>query len=305
MTYRVAATVLMVVLGLAGTTSAQGRGNGGSKGVPPGLQRSSTRSGAGPAAVPVGVQASPSFPQFGTWLDDATTTAKGVGFASIAATYWRGTGASQTDAPILAVTYGALNRTQLSATVPFYRGRYEGSSGSGLDNVYISSKIAVVDPDRGAARFGLAVGGVAEILNAAFADASRVHWAVPVSVEFRMAPVRLYGSTGYFSRGAVFGAVALEWTAPTGTSVTTSVAHSQSVHGVTVATTGGVPRATSRDVSAFVSHPVSSIASVYVSGSRTFSDTWIDGALAASAGLSFQFANPPSGTGAGLPPSPP
>ena len=144
MTYRVAAAVLVVVLAFAGTTSAQGRSNGGGKGVPPGLQRSSTRSGAGTAAAPVGVQPSPSFPQFGTWLDDASTAAKGVGFASIGATYWRGTGANQTDAPILAVTYGAIKRAQLSATVPFYRASYEGFSGRGLDNVYISSKIAVV-----------------------------------------------------------------------------------------------------------------------------------------------------------------
>jgi hypothetical protein len=297
MTFRVAAALLVAVLAVASTAAAQGRGNAGRKGVPPGLQRSSTRTGAETAAAPVGLQPSPSFPQFGTWLDDASTAAKGMGFASIGATYWRGTGANQIDAPILGVTYGVASRTQLSATVPFYRARYEGFSGSGLDNVYISGKISVVDPNAGAGRFGVAVGGVAEILSAGFADASRVHFAVPLSVELRGGPVRLYGSTGYFSRGAVFGAAALEWTAPTGTSFTGSLAHSQSVHGVTVATTASVPRASSRDVSVFVSHPVSSIASVYVGGSRTFSDTWIGGASAVSGGISFRFANPPTSSG--------
>jgi hypothetical protein len=50
-----------------------------------------------------------------------------------------------------------------------------------------------------------------------------------------------------------------------------------------------------RDFSVFVSHPVSSIASVYVGGSRTFSDTWIDGASSISGGVSFQFARPRTG----------
>jgi hypothetical protein len=84
----------------------------------------------------VTLQPSPSFPQFGTWLDDATTTTRGGGYMSIGAGYWRGgSGATQIDAPILSATYGIANRAQLSATVPFYRARYEGFSGSGLDNV--------------------------------------------------------------------------------------------------------------------------------------------------------------------------
>lgn len=284
----------MTVLAVAGTAVAQGNGNG--RGRPPqaGGQGSPARSGGQAAAAPVALQPSPSFPQFGTWLDDATTAARGAGYASIGATYWRGSGANQIDAPILGVTYGIANRAQLSATVPFYRASYEGFSGSGLDNIYISGKIAVVNPDAGAAgAFGLAVGAVAEILSAGFADASRAHWAVPLSVELRGATVRVYGSTGYFSRGAFFAAGALEWTAPTGTSFTASLAHSASVHGVTVATTARVPRASLRDASVFVSHPVSSVASLYAAGSRTFSGTWIDGASSVSGGLSFRFASPP------------
>ena len=64
--------------------------------------------------------------------------------------------ASQIDAPVLGATYGISNRAQLSATVPFYRFSYDGSSQSGLDNVYVSTKIGIVDPRDG--RFGLAVG---------------------------------------------------------------------------------------------------------------------------------------------------
>ena len=290
MTLRLTAAVLLVLL-VSGTAAAQGRGRGLGRGpradVPGNAARGSQTSTA-PALQP-----SPSFPQFGTWLDDATTAAPGAGYGSIGVSYWRGSGADQIDAPILGVTYGIANRTHLSATVPFYRATYEGFSGSGLDNVYLSAKFAAVNPDAGEGRFGLAVGAVAEILSAGFADASRVHWAVPVSVEFRGAAVRLYGSTGYFSRGAVFAAGAFEWTMPTGTSLTTSLAHSASVDGVTVATNARVPRASLRDLSVSVSQPVSAVASVYVGVSRTFSETWIDGASAVSGGLSFRFASPP------------
>ena len=236
------------------------------------------------------LQPSTSFVQFGTWLDDATTAASGAGYASIAASYWRGSNATQIDAPILGVTYGISNRAQLSATIPFYRVSYDGLSGSGLDNVYVSGKFAVVSPDAGPGRVGVALGGLVEILSAGFAEASRAHWAVPLSVELRAHPLRVYGSTGYFSRGAFFVVGAVEWTVPTGTSLTASFGHSASVSGVTVATTARVPGATLRDASVFVSHPVSSRASVYVAGSRTFSTTSIGGASSAGGGLYFRFA---------------
>ena len=291
-TFRTGAALLATVLAIAGTAAAQGRGNG------RGNTQSPARSSGQPAATSVALQPSPSFAQFGTWLDDATTAQRGAAYGSIAATYWRGTGANQIDAPILGVTYGLTNRAQLSATVPFYRANYEGFSGSGLDNVYISGKISVVDPDQGSAHFGVAVGAVVEILSAGIADVSRAHWAVPLAVELRAAAVRLYGSTGYFSRGAFFAAGALEWTAPTGTSLTASLAHSRSVQGVTVATATDLPHSSLRDVGVFVSHPLSSTVSAYVAGSRSFSRTWIDGASSVSAGVSFRFARPRDGEAA-------
>jgi hypothetical protein len=38
----------------------------------------------------------------------------------------------------------------------------------------------------------------------------RFGWALPVNVEVRPGRMRVYGSAGYFSRGAVFGAGAIE-----------------------------------------------------------------------------------------------
>lgn len=281
----VVAAVLVAALAMSSAAVAQGKGGGRRPQAPPGPP---ARSGSQTSTAAVTLPQSPSFPQFGSWLDDATTASEGAGYASIAAAYWSGANANQIDAPVLGVTYGITDRVQLSATIPFYRVSYEGFSGSGLDNVYISGKFAVVSPDSGAGRFGAALGVVAEILSAGFTEASRSHWAVPLSVELRAHPVRLYGSTGYFSRGAYFAAGAVEWTAPTGTSLTAAVTHSASIRGVTVATIATVPGATLRDASVFVSHPVSGNASVYGAGSRSFSSTRINGA-SVSGGLSFRF----------------
>ena len=205
-------------------------------------------------------------------------------------------GRHQTDAPILGVTYGITNRAQLSATVPFYRASYEGFSGSGLDNVYVSAKISVVDPHAGMG----ASASPWEPWPRYSAPASRTHRArtgLCLSAWSSVVP-----QSAYTDRPATFRAVRSSRPAPsngplpTGTSVTASLAHSASVHGVTVATTASVPRASLRDACVFVSHPVSAVASVYVGGSRTFSDTWIDGASSVSGGVSFRFASPGSGT---------
>jgi hypothetical protein len=286
MTLRVAAALLVAALAMVGTAAAQERGRGPGKTV-----GAPTQSG-GASAVPTALQPSASFSQLGTWLDDATTVGVRAGYVLIGVSYWQAANADQIDAPILGVTYGITQRTQLSATVPFYRATYEGVSGGGLDTIYISGKIAVVDPDAGSGRFGLAVGPGLEIRSAGLDGASRAHWVVPLSVELRSSAFRVYGSTGYFSRGAFFAAGACEWTAPTRTSLTVSLAHSASVHGVTAATVARVPRSSLRDASIFLSHPVSSAASVYVAGSRTFSGMWIDGASSVSGGLSFRFAGP-------------
>jgi hypothetical protein len=283
---RVGVSFVVAVLAMSGVVAAQGRGRGAQKGVAAG---SPTRNIGQPSTVPLTVQASPAFPQFGTWLDDATTVAAGAGYAWIGTTYWRGSNVTQINAPILGATYGISKRAHFSASIPFYRINYDGYSGGGLENVYISGKFALTTPDASAGGLGVAVGGVAEILSAGFGDGSRTHWALPVSVEFRAHAIRLYGSTGYFSRGAFFAAGAFEWMAPIGTSFTASLAHSQSVHGVTMAT-ATVRDAVLREANVFVSQPISSAASVYIAGSRTFPTTLVNSASSLGGGLSFRFA---------------
>jgi hypothetical protein len=235
------------------------------------------------ASAPSGPSEPLRFPQFGSWLDDASTWAAGSGSTGIGIGYWRGSGASQIDVPILNVSYGVTNRAQLGATVPFYRVSYLGTTARGLDDVYINGKFAVVDPSANG-RFGLAVGSVIEILSAGTQDMSRVQWAIPVSMEVRGSGVRGYGSAGYFSRGAVFTAGAVEWTSAGGTSLTGALAHSISV--AEGALVSGAENLT--DVTFFVGHPVANAVSVYGGAGETFAGG--SQSFMLTGGVSFRFS---------------
>jgi hypothetical protein len=124
------------------------------------------------------------------------------------------------------------------------------------------------------------------VLSPGFFD-DRVHWALPVSAEFRATPVRVYGSTGYFSRGAVFGAGAVEWTSPGGTSLTFSLTHTAPTAEDTSGLAGG-----RSDFSVAVGHSLSDVTTAYVGVGRTLSspDESNKTSLAISGGVSFSFS---------------
>ena len=268
-------TIVLVPLALPRVAEAQGRGR------PKTPQASSESTGSGGGSV-----STSQFRQFGVWLDDATTRAQGGGSAGIGIGYWRGAGASLVDVPILDASYAVHDRLTLGASVPFYRSEYGGTTSRGVDDVYLSGKIVLIDPALKDARFGVAVIPVVEILSPGFFE-DRVHWALPISAEFRATPVRVYGSTGYFSRGAVFGAGAFEWTAPQGTSLTLSLTHSVPTGEDTTGLTGG-----RSDFSVSVGHSITDAASVYVGVGRTLSspDEENKTSLAVSGGVSFSFS---------------
>src|SRR4029079_596021 len=97
------------------------------------------------------------FRQFGVWLDDATTREQGGGSAGIGVGYWRGAGASLVDIPILDASYAVTDRFQFGLNVPFYRSANGGSTTRGVDDMYFSGKIVLIDPAVKDARFGIAV----------------------------------------------------------------------------------------------------------------------------------------------------
>ncbi len=103
---------------------------------------------------------------------------------------------------------------QLSGSLPYYQASYsDGYESSGLGNTSLAVKVKVIDPKEHTV--GLAVAPLLEILSdASLADPtlglSRVNWGLPVSVQVGRGNTRAFATTGYFSRGALFLAAALE-----------------------------------------------------------------------------------------------
>ena len=270
---------VLVLLALPYRVEAQGQGRGRPKNP-----QASSSDPVGTATT--GSVSTSQFRQFGVWLDDATTRAKGGGSAGFGFGYWRGAGASLIDIPMLDGSYAMTDRFQIGMSVPFYRTEYGGTASRGVDDMYFSGKIVLIDPALKDARFGIAVIPVLEVLSPGFFD-DRVHWALPVSAEFRLSPVRVYGSTGFFSRGAVFGAGAVEWTSPEGTSLTFSLTRSVPTGEDATGLSGG-----RSDFSVAVGRPLSDAVSAYVGIGRTLSspDESNKTSLAVSAGVSFGFS---------------
>lgn len=218
--HRVALLTLAVLLMIAPVAGAQGRGRGSQPVGPRG------QAGRAPVARNGPIPSATSFRQFGAWLDDATTLAPGSVLTGFSVGYWRTDSGTQFDVPVLDVAGGVARRTQLSATVPFYRIASSEGATYGLDDVYLGAKVMAVDPSTTRGRFGLAVGGIVEIMSPDSVVTSRTHWAVPVSVEGGNDAVRVYGSVGYFSRGAVFSGAAIEVSASDGTTLTGALTQS-------------------------------------------------------------------------------
>jgi hypothetical protein len=269
-------TIVLALGALPHPAEAQGRGR-------PKNPQASSGSGGASASAPVSTS---QFRQFGVWLDDATTRAEGGGSVGLGIGYWRGGGASLVDVPMLDGSYAVHDRLQLGMSVPFYRSDTGGTTSRGVDDMYFSGKIVLIDPAIQDATWGIAVTPLLEVLSPGFFD-DRVHWALPISAEFRATPVRVYASTGYFSRGAVFGAGALEWTSSAGSSLTFSLTHSVPTSEDTTGLTGG-----RTDFSVAAGHSLNDATSVYVAAGRTLSspDEANRTNLAISGGISFSFA---------------
>jgi hypothetical protein len=288
------AIALLVSVGLAfpGAVQAQGKGrpktpHGSSPTTTtptsPSTSSSTTTTSATQAPVPVST-----YRQFGAWLDDASASARGEGYASIGVGYWRMLGSSQTNLPMLGVGLGVSDRMQVGASVPFYRARFEGGSASGMDDVYFGAKYTLVDPTLTLSEFGLAISPTMEVLSSGDAN-GRIHFAIPVSVELRRQPFRVYGSAGVFTRGSFFSGAALEWSSPHGPVLTGSLTQSYSFTGDAVLDSLAVGRQR-MDVSLGVAYPLGPTAATFVNIGRSLTSMEEDGTrLALSGGLSLRF----------------
>ncbi len=205
---RTAAAALAIIVLAAAPAAAQGNGNGHAFGryknqsTPP----PSTSAPQAVAAPIVGLR------QFGSWLDDASLVEPSHGFASLSIGHYRSLLGRQTDFPIVDGAFGLTPRVQVGVSVPYYRLAFnDGTRITGLGDVYLSTKVSIVSPENTKNRIGLALSPVVEILGDPDPiKNTRLFWGLPVNVEVRRKGYRLYGSGGYFSRGALFGSGAVE-----------------------------------------------------------------------------------------------
>lgn len=272
---------LLVVIGFTTPVPAQAQGNGRPKTpiAPTTTTTTSTSTSSSSATT---------FRQFGAWLDDASAPTRGEGYTSIAVGHWRMSGMSQTNAPMLGAGIGLTDRMQVSASVPYYHASFEGGTASGLDDVYLSAKYTLLDPTLTLSEFGLAVSPVVEVLGQESPD-GRVHFGLPVSMELRRQPVRVYGSVGYFTRGSFFSGGALEWTTASGMVLTGSLTQSYSLKEDATLDALAIGRQRA-DVSFGMAYPVASIAAAYVNVGRSLTSLDEGGArLAMSGGVSLRF----------------
>ena len=288
------ATLIVALVACSEDAAAQGRGRPKGPKAPAPADTTTPLAPAPDTTDPAALAPAPaaaSFRQFGSWLDDASAPTRGEGRTGIGLGYWRVNGGSQTNVPMLDVGYGFTDRIQASASVPFYRASYDGGTARGLDDVYLSAKMTLVDPTLTLSEFGLAVSPVVEVLGAA-GDEGRVHFALPVSMELRRRAFRVYGSAGYFTRGSVFTGGALEIGMPSGMVVTGAVTQSYSTKGDATLDSLGVSRQRV-DATVGVAYPMAGIAAAYVSAGRTLTSIEEGGTtLSLAGGVSFRFSTP-------------
>jgi len=279
---------LLVAIGLAVPVLSEAQGNGRPKApkAPTTTTTTSTSTSSPSTTAPVAVT---TFRQFGAWLDDASASGRGEGYTSIGVGHWRMSGMTQTNVPMIGVGLGVTDRMQVSASVPFYRASFPGGSVSGMDDVYFGAKYTIVDPTLTLSEFGLAVSPVIEVLSAGSPD-GRVHFAVPVNVELRRQPFRVYGSAGLFTRGSFFSGAALEWTSPGGMMFTGSLTQSYSLKTDAVLDSLGIGRQR-MDVSIGVARSLTSMAAAFVNVGRSLTSLDEGGtSLALSGGVSLRFS---------------
>jgi hypothetical protein len=157
--------------------------------------------------------------------------------------------------------------------------------------VYLNAKMQLRAPAAGRTGFGLIP--MIEVLSVAPPDgSSRVHWALPLSVERQGSGWRVMGTGGYFSRGALFGAGALEIELSKKAWLTGSLSHSYSTRQDDLSAALGLHKART-DVSGGLTFAVRPDIAVYGSLGRTISASDANSAsLIASAGISFGLKHP-------------
>jgi hypothetical protein len=283
---------LIVAPALATTSAAQGNGhaNGHAKNPKP-PSSTAAAAAAGPSAAGTGeIQiAGTGIRNFGSWLDDASLVAPGQGFMSLGFGLWKMSGYQEVDLPTIDTAVGINRRLQVGVSAPFYHANEPGGpTARGVGNMYLSSKILLRDAS--SHPLGFSVTPSLEVLSSAPPDQSRVSWALPVNLEVQRTGWRFYGSTGYFSRGALFASGAIEAALTDRSWITGTISHSHSIHPDPLSAALGLTQ-TRTDIAGGASVSVSPNMAVFGSVGRTISRHDANSTnLMLTGGVAFNFA---------------
>lgn len=285
MSLRRTAAALLIATALASPAFAQGKSLGKGRGAK--APAPTPTSGAQPIAIPgTGVR------HFGIWLDDASMLPQGKGWTTLGVGYWRSLYGHQWDMPSVDAGWAVTPRLQMGVNAPISYASYnDGYTSRGLGDLYLSAKIGLIDPEQDNRKFGLAVIPVVEVLSSGsvLEGESRIHWAIPVSAERRFDGFRVYGAGGYFSRGSVFGAGALEMPVSARIVATGTLSHTRSLKDDPLS--DALELSKSRfDLSGGAMYVLTDIAVLFGSIGRTISRTDANAStLSISAGISLGF----------------
>jgi hypothetical protein len=288
-----ACVTALVILCTAASAAAQGNGNafGKNKNVKPPATSTSTSAGAsGPSAAGTDEIQIPGsgIRNFGAWLDDASMMTPGQGYVSIGIGMWKMPGYRELDVPTIDTGVGVHRRVQFSGSLPIYHATEPGGPiARGFGTMYLSAKLQLKDP--ASRRIGFSVSPIVEVLSTAEDGESRIGWALPLNVEVQRPGWRAYGSTGYFSRGALFASGAVEKAISDSTWLTGAISHSYSTSPDPLSFALGLGRMHT-DVTGGVAIAVSKKAAAYASVGRTISKQDANAAsLIVTAGVSVSY----------------
>jgi hypothetical protein len=227
---------------------------------------------------------------FGVWLDDASIAAPGGGWISVSFGYYKTDVFREFDVPVADAGVGLNKRAQFGFSVPVYNLSVAGApTARGLGDLYLHSKIQMRDASSG---FGYALVPIVEVASGVQAAGQhRVSWALPVSMEVQRSEWRVYGATGYFSRGSLFASGALERAVSSQLSITGTLSTSYSTK-ADVVPVPGLSRVRT-DVSGGASYAVRPTWIVFGSLGRTISAHDQNSTnLSVSGGVSLNLAAP-------------
>jgi hypothetical protein len=206
--------------------AAQGNGHGHAYGLLKSAAPTPSSGGAAQVqpAVAGGVR------NFGSWLDDASIMTPGSGSLTMSVAWFRAPAYHEFDAPIGDGAIGLTSKVQFGFSVPYYHVSAPGGPVvRGIGDLYLTSKVQLLEPNAQHNGFGLAVVPIVTVLSGeANIERRRVSWAAPIAMELQKDGWRVFGTAGYFSQGSVFASGALEVQASQRLTITGTLTQSHS-----------------------------------------------------------------------------